>query len=65
MTPVVIIITFAGHGSRDHRLIAFDTRFDSWDAEIPMAELAQRFRGSDAKAVICIPASPCTALFSS
>jgi hypothetical protein len=62
VTPVVII-TFGGHGSRDHRLIAFDTRFDSWDAECDpdagtRATLPQvRRQGSDLHS-----ASPCTAL---
>lgn len=50
-----VIITYAGHGTRDHRITAYDTARDSYlDTTIPMAELAQKFRESKAKCILCI-----------
>lgn len=50
-----VIISFSGHGSRDHRLAAHDTRLDTLhDTTIPMEELAEAFRTSDARAILCI-----------
>src|SRR6266545_3154249 len=50
-----IIHSFAGHGTRDHRFVAHDTRLDNLAATtIPMSELADRFKRSQAKAVLCI-----------
>lgn len=50
-----VVLSFAGHGSRDHRLVVHDT----WAADlpgtsIPMAELADRFRGTKARAVLLV-----------
>lgn len=51
----IVIISYAGHGTRDHRLTAYDTAKDSYlDTTIPMAELAEKFRESKAKCIICI-----------
>ena len=50
-----IILSFSGHGTRDHRLVAHDTRLDNLAATtIPMSDLADRFKRSHAKAVLCI-----------
>jgi helicase len=51
----VVVIFFAGHGTKDHRLVAHDTNpKDLENTTISMGELARRFKGSNAKAVICI-----------
>ncbi len=50
-----IILSFAGHGTRDHRFVAHDTSLDNLAATtIPMSELSDRFKRSQAKAVLCI-----------
>lgn len=50
-----IILSFSGHGTRDHRLVAHDTGLDNIAATtIPMSDLANRFKRSKAKAVLCI-----------
>jgi helicase len=50
-----VIFSFAGHGTRDHRLVAHNTEHDRIaDTTIPMAELAARFKQTQAKAVLCI-----------
>jgi len=50
-----IVLSFSGHGTRDHRLVAHDTRLDNLAATtIPMSDLADRFKRSQAKAVLCI-----------
>lgn len=50
-----VILSFSGHGTRDHRLVAHDTDPQALtDTTIPMAELASRFRESRAKVVLCI-----------
>jgi replicative superfamily II helicase len=52
-----VILTVAGHGTRDHRLVAHDTSsvFEAYDATtIPMADLAARFRDSRARTIICV-----------
>lgn len=50
-----IILSFSGHGTRDHRLVAHDTSLDNLAATtIPMSDLANRFKRSQAKAVLCI-----------
>ena len=49
------IVSFSGHGSRDHRLAAHDTRLDALhETTIPMEELAEAFRTSSARAILCI-----------
>ncbi|RLT87425.1 MAG: DEAD/DEAH box helicase [Ketobacter sp. GenoA1] len=51
----VLIITFAGHGSPDGRLIAFDTDGTNLpDTAISMADLAYSFQETKARAVLCI-----------
>jgi replicative superfamily II helicase len=50
-----VILSFAGHGTRDHRIVAHDTRRDALHATtIPMSELAEAFRHSKARAILCI-----------
>jgi hypothetical protein len=51
----VVIFSFSGHGSHDHRLAAFDTRLsDLTNTSIGMDELAELFKSTKAKAVLCI-----------
>ena len=50
-----VILSFAGHGSHDHRLVVHDTlAADVPGTSIPMAELAERFRETKARAVLLI-----------
>jgi helicase len=50
-----VILSFSGHGTRDHRLVAYDTLHASLAATtLPMQELADAFRGCRARAVLCI-----------
>lgn len=50
-----VIVTYSGHGSPDHRLIPFDTQVDALEATaISMAELAERFAATRARAVLCV-----------
>jgi replicative superfamily II helicase len=52
-----VFISFAGHGSEDHRLVVFDTKnsADEFEAtSIAMADLANLFSRTTAKAVVCI-----------
>lgn len=50
-----VIVGFSGHGTRDHRLVTHDTDPTRLtDTTIPMAELADAFKSSRAKAVLCI-----------
>ncbi len=51
----IVILSFAGHGTHDHRLAAHDTDLNRLEeTTIPMSELADRFKNSKAKAVLCI-----------
>src|SRR6266480_861370 len=51
----VVIFSFSGHGSHDHRLAAFDTTLSALRASsIGMDELADLFKSTKAKAVFCI-----------
>lgn len=51
----VVVFSFSGHGSHDHRLAAFDTALsDLGNTSIGMDELATAFRATQAKAVLCI-----------
>jgi helicase len=51
----VVVLTFAGHGTPGHQIVAFDTDSDSpGDSSLSMTELAERFRSSKARAVLCI-----------
>lgn len=50
-----VIVTFSGHGSRDHRLAAHDTRLDALhDTTVPMEEISDLFRASRARAILCV-----------
>ena len=51
----VIVVTFAGHGSPDGRLLLSDT--DATDlpgTALPMTVLADAFKGTRARTVLCI-----------
>ena len=50
-----VILFFSGHGSRDHRLAAYDTLLsDLHQTTVPMQELADLFKVSKAKSILCI-----------
>lgn len=50
-----VVFFFSGHGSHDHRLAASDTELSNLAASsIGMEELAQLFKSTKAKAVLCI-----------
>jgi helicase len=50
-----VIFTFAGHGTHDHRLVLHDTNVSSLeDTTISMTELADNFKSSAAKAILCV-----------
>lgn len=50
-----VIISFAGHGTRDHRLVVHDSvATDLANTTVPMAELATLFKQSKAKAILFI-----------
>lgn len=49
-----VIFSFAGHGSRDHRLLCADTRTALLEeTSLAMSELVERFNSSPAKTVLC------------
>jgi helicase len=51
----IVILTFSGHGTRNHRLVAHDTASEAIDqTTLAMDELAEKFRSSRARAVVCI-----------
>ncbi len=51
----VVIVSFSGHGTHDHRLVVHDTDRTSLDrTTIAMAELAALFKSSPARAVLCV-----------
>ena len=51
----IVFISFAGHGTRNHRLVAHDTSLHQLEqTSIGMDELAVWFRISQAQAVICV-----------
>jgi helicase len=51
----VVILTFSGHGTHNHRLVAHNSEFNALDlTTLPMHELAEKFRTSRARAVVCI-----------
>ncbi|HAU3625179.1 TPA: DEAD/DEAH box helicase [Legionella pneumophila] len=51
----IAIISFSGHGSRNHKLVAHDTTKDDLETtSIPMEFLANQFKKSKAKVIICI-----------
>lgn len=50
-----VILSFSGHGTRDHRLVTYDTTVEAYaDTTIPMREIATRFRATRAKAVLLV-----------
>ncbi len=50
-----VIFYFAGHGTPDHRLVAYDSSFENWGTTtIPIEELSSLFKQSKAKALLCI-----------
>ena len=50
-----VIVSFSGHGTASHRLVTHDTLRSQLDATtIEMGELAERFKNSKARAVLCI-----------
>lgn len=54
-TTDVVIIFFAGHGTPDGRLVLFDTQTSNLPATaVSMTELAQQFKCSQARVVLCI-----------
>jgi helicase len=54
-TDDVVVFSFSGHGSPDHRLVAYDTDCGSLaDTTISMDELAEKFRNCKARAILCI-----------
>jgi uncharacterized caspase-like protein len=51
----IVIVSFSSHGTPDHRLVVHDTTLSSLvDTTIDMAELAQAFKTSKAKVILCI-----------
>jgi replicative superfamily II helicase len=51
----VIILFYSGHGSHDHRLATHDTKLtDLANTTISMQEIADSFKKSRAKSIICI-----------
>lgn len=51
----VAIVSFSGHGTRDHRLVLHDTsKSDLPVSTIDMAELAEHFKRSKARVILCI-----------
>lgn len=50
-----VILYFSGHGSKNHRLAAFDTQLSDLDnTTVPMQAIADLFRSSNAKSILCI-----------
>ena len=51
----VVVISFAGHGTEAHQIVAYDTDRDVvGSSTLPMEELATKFRSSAARAILCI-----------
>lgn len=51
----IVIISFSGHGTHDHRLVAYDTKPEVLsETTIAMDDLAARFKESRAKIILCI-----------
>src|SRR5262245_17610588 len=51
----VVILSFSGHGTHDHHLVAHNTSVDALPSTtLAIDELARHFREYKAKAVICI-----------
>jgi helicase len=51
----VVVISFAGHGTEAHQIVAYDTdRDEIGSSTLPMEELAAKFKSSRARAILCI-----------
>lgn len=51
----VVVIAFAGHGSPDGHLVLYDTEGSNLPATaLPMVSLADAFRASKARAILCV-----------
>lgn len=51
----IVVFSFAGHGTRDHRLVAYNTVKQSLsDTTISMSDIATSFKKSKAKIILCI-----------
>lgn len=51
----VVVLSFSGHGSTDHRIVLHDTKKDRLpETALSMSELADAFKRSKAKAILCI-----------
>jgi replicative superfamily II helicase len=51
----VVFVSFSGHGSTDHRLVLHDTdRTRLPETALGMGELAEAFKRSQAKAILCV-----------
>ena len=51
----IVILSFSGHGTRDQRLVAYDTEPLALDGTtVPMESIAAKFRASRAKIIFCI-----------
>ena len=51
----MVVISFAGHGTEAHQIVAYDTDRDVvGSSTLPMEELATKFRSSAARAILCI-----------
>lgn len=49
-----VVISFSGHGSRDHRLVLHDSEPGNQGSMLAMAELGELFRASPAKSVLLV-----------
>lgn len=50
-----VVVSFAGHGTRDHRLVLHDTnRHNLSGTTIPVEEIAEKFKRSSARAILFI-----------
>ncbi|TGE20854.1 caspase family protein [Hymenobacter metallicola] len=51
----VMLLTFSGHGTHNHRLVAHETNLENLaDTTIAMANLAERFRQSKARHILLV-----------
>jgi helicase len=51
----VVVLTFSGHGTHDHRLVTYNSVVDRLvDTTLSMDDLARRFKASKAKAIVCV-----------
>lgn len=51
----VVVVSIAGHGTTAHQIVAYDTdRDEVGSTTLAMDELAEKFRASKARAILCI-----------